>query len=69
MSLPFKFMKKSERERYSRIIDQDNKAVARIERALEKALRKQDNKSVRAFEKIANREMGIYDKDTKRDYW
>jgi len=62
-------MKKSERERYSRIIDQDNRAVARIERALEKYERTREAKDLKRFERIANREMGIYDKETKRDYW
>lgn len=62
-------MRKKDRERYSKIIEQDNRAVRRIERLAEKAERTKANKDLKRFEKIADRHLDLFERDTKRDYW
>ena len=71
-SLPTKMNK----EKWDRIIEKDNKrvanverAISRVERARDKADKKEEAKALRRFEKIADREMGLFDRETKRDYW
>jgi len=61
---------------WERIIEKDDKKIAEIERAIQKVERQSDKsdkrkelKELRRFEKIADREMGLYNKETKRDYW
>jgi len=61
---------------WNRIIEKDNRKIARIERALEKIDRAKDRadkkaeiKALREFEKIADKEMGLFDRRTNRDYW
>jgi hypothetical protein len=67
---------KEEKDFWAKIIEQDDKKIAEIERAIQrverardKADRKAEQKALRQFEKIANKEMGLYEKETDRDYW
>lgn len=62
-------MRKSDRERYIKIIEQDDRAVRKIDRALEKAEKRAGNKELKRFENIADRELNLYERDSKRDYW
>jgi len=59
-----------------RIIEKDDKkvdlierAVKRVERYHDKADRKAENKALKRFEKIADREMDLFNRETKRDFW
>jgi len=64
------------KDKWNKIIEKDDKRVAQIERAVmrverarNKADKKAEAKTIRRFEKIANREMGLYNRETKRDFW
>ena len=61
---------------WEKIIEKDDKQISEIERAIQKVERARDKsdrkkewKELRRFEKIADREMGLYNHDTRRDYW
>lgn len=61
---------------WERVIEKDEKklaeierAVQRVERAKDKADRRAENKAIKRFEKIADREMGLFNRETRRDYW
>jgi len=64
-----------DKEKWLKEIERDDKKVAQIERAVEraekahdKADRKAEAKALRRFEKIADREMGLFERKTKRDF-
>lgn len=61
---------------WRKIIKEDEKRQAEVERAIEriekahdKRDRKKEQKELRRFEKIADREMFGFNRETKRDYW
>jgi len=67
---------KAERDFYSKQIETDNKRIAEIERAVEKVERARDKedrkrelKELKRFERIADRELDTYDRETRKDYW
>lgn len=61
---------------WEKLIDEDNKKIAKLERILkridrgeDKVDRKKENKLLKKWEKEADREMFNYDKQTERDFW
>lgn len=60
---------------WTKIIEQDDKkiaqierAIAKVERARDKTDRKAEAKTLRRFERIADREMYLFDRETDRDF-
>jgi len=65
-----------DRDKWTKIIEKDHKragqierAITRVERAHDKADKKAEAKALRRFENIADREMGLFNRETKRDFW